>query len=145
VVTLKGDVGTAYQKERAASDVRWIWNMTKVDNKLNVEWWANEGTRKKTAVPTDDQLKQAVNDELFQDLRITDPGKISVDASYGIVTLRGSVPTFYQNRIAEKDANDMTGTALVTNPGSVGGKCRDQMGRRRHQGVRHPRDRNRGE
>jgi len=115
VVTLEGDVGTAYQKERTASDVRWIWNVTKVDNKLRVEWWANENTRKKPAVPTDDQLKQAVNDELFQDLRITDPGKISVDASYGIVTLRGSVPTFYQKRIAEKDANDVVGTALVTN------------------------------
>jgi len=115
VVTLKGDVGTAYQKERAASDVRWIWNVTKVDNKLNVEWWANEGTRKKSAVPTDDQLKQAVNDVLFQDLHIADPENISVDAVAGHVTLRGFVPTFYQKRIAEKDANNVVGTAWVTN------------------------------
>jgi len=115
VVSLQGEVGTAYQKERAATDARWIWNVAKVDNKLEVEWWANEGTRKKPVVPTDDQLKQAVNDELFQDLRITDPGNISVDALAGIVTLRGSVLTFYQKRIAEKDAADVVGTALVTN------------------------------
>jgi osmotically-inducible protein OsmY len=115
VVTLKGDVGTAYQKERAASEARWIWNVIKVDNKLKVEWWAHEGTRKKPAVPTDDRLKQAVNDELFQDLRITDPGNISVDAFAGQVTLRGSVPTFYQKRIAEKDANEVVGTAWVMN------------------------------
>ncbi len=115
VVTLQGEVGTAYQKERAATDARWIWNVTKIDNKLSVEWWANEGTRKKPAVPTDDQLKQAVNDELFQDLRITDPGKIDVDALGGNVTLRGSVLTFYQKRIAEKDAADVVGTAWVTN------------------------------
>jgi osmotically-inducible protein OsmY len=115
VVTLKGKVGTAYQKERAASDVRWIWNVTKVDNKLSVAWWDSGDTRKKPAVPTDDQLKQAVNDALFQDLRITDPGDIGVDAFAGQVTLRGSVPTFYQKRIAEKDANDVVGTAWVTN------------------------------
>jgi osmotically-inducible protein OsmY len=114
-VTLAGEVGSAYQKERAADNARWIWNVTKVDNQLRVEWWANEGTRKKPAVPTDDQLKQAVNDELFQDLRITDPGKISVDALTGQVILRGSVPTFYQKRIAEKDADDVTGTAWVMN------------------------------
>lgn len=91
VVTLKGDVGTVYQKERAADNARWIWNVTKVDNKLRVEWWANEGTRKKPAVPTEDQLKQAVNDELWRDLRITDPGKISVDALTGEVTLHGQL------------------------------------------------------
>ncbi len=32
VVSLEGEVGTAYQKERAATDARWIWNVTKVDN-----------------------------------------------------------------------------------------------------------------
>jgi len=114
-VTLQGEVGTAYQKERAATDVRWILNVKKVDNRLAVQWWANEGNRKKPAVPTDGQLKQAVNDELFQDLRITDPGSISVHALAGMVTLRGLVPTFYQKHIAEKDADGVTGTAWVTN------------------------------
>jgi osmotically-inducible protein OsmY len=124
VVTLKGEVGTAYQKERAASDVRWIWNVVRVDNKLSVQWWANEETRKKPAVPTDAQLKQTVTDELYQDLRITDPGNISVDAFSGDVTLRGSVPTFQQKRIAAKDANGVVGVFWVTNRLQVNEKPR---------------------
>ena len=114
-VVLKGEVGTPYQKDRAASDVRWIWNVKQVDNQLDVEPWVNEGSRKKIAVPTDAQLKQAVNEELVQDQRLTDPFAIAVSASSGHVTLSGSVPTMYQKRVAAKDAKNIVGVAWVTN------------------------------
>jgi osmotically-inducible protein OsmY len=114
VVKLGGDVGTLYQKKRAARDVRWIRNVTDVDNRLEVHWWDDEGVREGPAQPTNDQLRTAVHDELVQDLRI-EPYDVTVEAEGGHVTLRGSVPTFQQSRIAEKDARDVMGTAWVTN------------------------------
>lgn len=113
-VTLTGHVGTSYQKERAAGDVRWIWNVKKVDNDLDVVWWDNEGTRPKVSVPTANQLQRSVYDELHADPRLDALG-ITVQVDLGRVTLTGSVPTFYQKKTAEKDALDVVGTAWVTN------------------------------
>ncbi len=114
VVTLTGSVGTAYEKERAGDDAMWVWNVKKVDDHLEIKPWESEGARARIPIPGDQQLQQAVRDELYQDLRL-EPFRIKVEARSGDVTLRGSVPTFYQKRIAEKDADDVLGTAWVTN------------------------------
>jgi osmotically-inducible protein OsmY len=114
VATLTGHVGTAYQKDRAATDVLWIWNVKKVDNKLDVLWWDNEGTRTSPTPPSDYDLQQSVYDELLADPRL-EKTAITVQASTGHVTLSGSVPTLYQKRVAEGDAKDVVGTAWVTN------------------------------
>jgi osmotically-inducible protein OsmY len=114
VVTLSGTVGTAHQKTFAERNIRWIRDVKEVRNDLKVEWWKDQDTRAKTAVPTDDQLKQAARDELYEDLRL-DPYGITVEAKAGQVTLRGTVPTFFQKRIAERDAADVVGTAWVVN------------------------------
>jgi osmotically-inducible protein OsmY len=113
VVTLTGDVGSAYQKERAGGDVRWVRNVKKVKNDLDVKWWENQGVKTKGTMPSDTALKQAVTDDLREDLRL-DTSDVTVEADAGHVTLRGSVPTFHQAKVAEKDANDVLGTAWVT-------------------------------
>jgi len=85
-------------------DTRWIRNVKRVENNLRVEWWENEGVRKTTANSSDTELKQAVRDELYQDFRISEPFEVTVEAKYGHVTLRGSLPTYDQKRMAEQDA-----------------------------------------
>ena len=75
--------------------------------------------RKNTPITTDSQLKTRVRDELYQDMRV-EPFEVTVDASFGWVTLRGSVPTYFQRGIAEQDANDVVGVTGVTNLLTVG-------------------------
>jgi osmotically-inducible protein OsmY len=113
-VTLSGTVGSEYQKNRAYDDARWVDNVTGVNNELRVQWWEEEGTRTKALYPTDDELTSAVTDELLQDSRL-DALDIRVTASYGHVTLEGSVANYYQKRIAEADAHDVIGVGWVTN------------------------------
>jgi len=114
IVFLKGTVGNAYQKERAWEDA-WIDGVTSVKNQTTVEWWEKQGVRSNHSAPTAEQLKQSVRDELYQDLRIEDPFTVNVDGSYGEVTLRGTVPTYHQKRIAERDARGVVGVWWVNN------------------------------
>jgi osmotically-inducible protein OsmY len=55
-----------------------------------------------------------VIDELLQDSRL-DPLDLKVTASYGHVTLIGSVANYYQKKIAEADVHDVIGVGWVTN------------------------------
>jgi osmotically-inducible protein OsmY len=115
VVTLEGTVGSAYQKERAKDDARWIQNVRSVKNGLRVEWWEKEGVRKNVPSPSDADLEKAVTDELYQDFRIVAPFEVTAQASYGHVTLHGSLPTYHEKELAEEDARDIVGVAWVTN------------------------------
>ena len=114
VVALSGAVGNAYQRERATS-AAWVGNVKEVKNELAVEWWEDEGVREKYPLPSDSDIRKAVRDELYQDLRVREPFKIDVDCAYGQVTLRGDVPTYHQKRLAERDAKDVVGVGWVTN------------------------------
>jgi osmotically-inducible protein OsmY len=114
VITLKGSVGSAYERDRASSDLLWISHVKSVENNLKVEWWENKGVRKKTPTPSADALKKAVQASLDRDTRV-DELDISIKASYGHVTLDGSVPNRYQKRVAGQDARDVVGVGWVTN------------------------------
>lgn len=114
VVTLEGTVGSAYEKDRAYDDVRWIQNVKNVNNKLKVEWWEKRGVREQKPFPSDADLKKAVRDALDQDIRLN-ASDISTKVSYGCVTLDGTVHSHYEKRIAERDAHDVVGVGWVTN------------------------------
>jgi len=118
LVTLTGEVGNAYQKDRASERCQWINNVKSIDNKIEVKWWRERSVREKLESPSDSQLKQTVRDALYQDMRI-EPFDVTVDASYGHVTLRGAVPTYRQKQLAELDARDVVGVAWVSNLLSV--------------------------
>ena len=118
VVTLTGEVGNAYQKERAADRSLGINNVKSVDNKIVVTWWRERGVRERMALLSDDQLNQTVRDALYQDMRV-EPFDIAVDASYGHVTLRGTIPSYHQKQLAEQDAREVVGVAWVSNLLSV--------------------------
>jgi hyperosmotically inducible protein len=113
-VTLEGSVGSAYERDRASSDLFWISHVKGVENNLKVEWWENKGVRKKTPAPSDDALKKEVQATLNRDTRV-DKLDISIKASYGHVTLDGSVPDRYQKRVAGQDVRDVVGVGWVTN------------------------------
>jgi len=114
VVTLSGKVGSAYEKDRARNDVRWLSHVKEVKNNLNVEYWENYGSRKKMATPSDSELKDAVSKELQADLRVN-ADEITVKTSYGSVILSGSVYSHKEKQIAEQDARDVIGVAWVSN------------------------------
>ncbi len=114
IVTLEGSVGSAYERDRASSDLFWISHVKGVENNLKVKWWENKGVRKKTPAPSDDALKKAVQNTLNRDSRV-DKLDISIKASYGHVTLDGSVPDRYQKRVAGQDVRDVVGVGWVTN------------------------------
>jgi osmotically-inducible protein OsmY len=111
-VTLTGSVGTAYQRERAATDA-WVANVRGVKNDLDVAWWEDRGVRKTMPLPSDEATARAVHDVLYQDLHVEDPFSIHVDASAGDVTLRGTVPTFDQKLRATSDSKGVVGVVWV--------------------------------
>ena len=114
MVMLAGSVGSAYEKDRAYSDVRYISHVKGVSNDLNVEWWEEGDTRKETMWPSDDALRDAVRAELRDDYRV-DSAEISVSVSFGHVTLDGSVFNHHEKGVAEQDAYDVVGVGYVVN------------------------------
>ena len=114
VITLTGSVGSPFEQDRAARNVRWISHVKSVKNELEVKPWENLGARKKELDPSDRAIAAAVRDELKQDHRF-DASEIDVRAFYGTVSLEGSVPNHAQKRLAEKDARDVVGVRWVTN------------------------------
>lgn len=115
-VTLTGTVGNAYEKDKAKADVWTVANVKSVDDKLEVVWWDKRGTRDQIGHHTasDSELRTAVMEELKQDDRIN-ADNIIVKASFGHVTLDGSVHSHYQRRTAEQDVRDVIGVGWVTN------------------------------
>jgi osmotically-inducible protein OsmY len=114
IVHLTGNVGNAYEKDRAEEDVRWISNVSDVKDNLSVEWYDNEGVRKEKAWPDEEQLQQAVRTSLDDDSRLA-AYDTTVVVQYGHVTLSGRVSSHYEKRIAEEDAKNVVGVGWVTN------------------------------
>jgi osmotically-inducible protein OsmY len=115
VATLEGTVGSLYEKDRAESDAFAAAPLTRVDNRLFVDWFEEKGVRETEPRPTDHQVASEIRDTLDLDMRISDPSKISVDVAGRFVTLDGTVLDDYQKRIAEEDAHGATGVLGVNN------------------------------
>jgi osmotically-inducible protein OsmY len=126
IVTLKGDVGSQYEKDRARNKTYSLNNVRRVENDLKIVGWENRGTRKEIAFSTDSKLLNAISDEFLQDSRIDD-SNIDTTVSLGHVTLTGSVPTHYQKRIAGEDATNVVGIGWISNNLYVRGDRRDDL------------------
>jgi osmotically-inducible protein OsmY len=115
VVTLKGSVDCAYEKDRARRDVRWVPNVKGVDDQLKVAWWPLEPeVARKKPMPSDSELERTVREALQQDARL-EAGDIDIRANQGLVVLDGLVDTAYERRVAEQDARNVVGVGWVTN------------------------------
>lgn len=128
LVTLEGLVGNVYQKDRGSDDSLLVGNVKDVKNDLEVRPWENENVRKRVPVPSDEQIQKAVRDELTQDLRFTHPFELPVEVIDGNVTLRGTVPSYYQKRLAGEDTRDVVGVGWVANLLTVRAKWREDSG-----------------
>lgn len=114
IATLTGIVGNAYERDRAYDDARWVRGVAGVGNELKVDWLFDRNSVAGRRVLSDRELKAAVRTELDQDWRL-DPTGISIEVDLGAVTLKGTVYSREERRLAERDARDVVGVAWVTN------------------------------
>jgi osmotically-inducible protein OsmY len=113
-VTLTGDVGNGYERLRAEDRAWVVPGVRSLDNEIHVHWWQERGVRPEMPFPRAGDLQQAAWDELALDTRLAISG-IRVEAGPGLITLRGSVPSLLQKRVAEEDAHNVVGVQSVTN------------------------------
>lgn len=106
IVYLDGTVPSYYQKITAGEDARRIKGVIDVVNNLTVRL---------PRVWTDAEIRDTIRGNLDRDIRITDPSKIFVSVSDGIVTLSGTVPTYRQRTAASDDAWAAPGVVDVIN------------------------------
>jgi osmotically-inducible protein OsmY len=115
VATLGGEAGNAYERQRAEDKARVVNNVREVNNKITVRWWEEHGVRKEMPFPDALAIQDAIYDELDLDSRIAVSNIRAETQPAGFVTLRGTVPTLQQKRIAEQDAMNVVGVRWVTN------------------------------
>lgn len=106
VVYLEGTVPTYTQKIIAAEDARRIKGVVDVVNNLQVV---------PPRIWTDEEIRDIIRRNLDRDVRISDPSKIHVTVSAGVVTLTGTVPSYSQKVAAAEDAWAAPGVIDVIN------------------------------
>ncbi len=127
-VTLTGEIGNEFEKERAENDAANTFNVAGVRNDLKVTWAKAEGVRNEASAISDTELTVAVGNELSWDTRFDNPKDIVALVRHGAITLTGSVPAFSQKMLAEQDVKGITGVQSVNNLLQVKGVERDDMG-----------------
>lgn len=115
VVTLKGTVGSAVEKQQAEMDAR-ISGVKSVENGLEVQWWARNRMRSKEedVELTDREVRDAVLKAFSYDPRVL-PFEFSVEVEDGVVILSGTVNNLKAKRAAERDAKNTEGVWRVKN------------------------------
>ncbi|HLG52248.1 MAG TPA: BON domain-containing protein [Chloroflexota bacterium] len=106
VVRLSGTVPTYFQKVTAGHAAERIKGVRGVANELNVTL---------VAPWTDQEIAATVRANLARDVRISNPGQITVGVENGVVTLTGTVPTYTQKSDAADDAWRAPGVVDVVN------------------------------
>ncbi len=107
-VQLKGKVPNISAKFAAASDAYMVDGVTSVDNQLKVEFPERE------TIPEDAQITSNVSNMLLWSDSI-DSSDISVKTENGVVTLTGSVNSYWEKAEAEDIAASALGVADVVN------------------------------
>ena len=111
-VILNGSVDSYSARHAAEMDAHNLKGVLKVENNLNVN------TERQIDFPTDEELKKNIEDSIYWNNRL-DYSKIDVIVNNKIVTLIGSVNSFWKKNLAEDLAYSMKGTANVINKISV--------------------------
>jgi len=108
IVTLSGSV-SRYGARRAASDAAlYTSGVTSVDNGVKVVYPPS------TVVPLDSAIKANAESVLTWNADI-DATEIEVNVKDGVVTLKGTVPHYWQKDKAEDLVSDLSGVLLVDN------------------------------
>lgn len=115
-VGLAGTVGSLQERIQAFADA-WVAGVKAVDtDKLEVEWWARDRMRRKSAAVarTDVEIEAAVGDALRYDPRVP-AGQVGVSVDLGVATLSGSVDNLRAKGAAAQDAHNTLGIWRVVN------------------------------
>lgn len=108
IVALSGNVSTSNARYSAASDAWMIEGVTDVDNKIHVLYESGVN------LPTDLQIKTQAESTLHwsEDIDSTD---IQVSVSQGVVTLNGTVDSYWKKWEAERMISRNFGVTAVEN------------------------------
>jgi osmotically-inducible protein OsmY len=136
-VSLRGQVGSLYEKIRAA-DLAWVEGVREVEaSGIEVVRMSRDPmVRDHRPMPTDQEIAEAIRMVLGYDPRVS-PFKIHVAVSNGSVTLQGQVPFLSIKREAEQDVKNTVGVLSVHNQLTVQGdsSLTDQIIRTRIQAI----------
>lgn len=115
-VTLTGVVGSAAEKRQAVI-TSWVSGVRRVDTSgLDTCYWARDPMLRKNkyTLKSDEDVRTAVRSALEKDPRVS-ADDVAVTVSSGIVTLRGRVDSLTSSRVAQQDARNTVGVAIVKN------------------------------
>ncbi len=112
-VRLKGSVPTYKSKIAAESDVYRVTGIDSVENTLKVS------PPVPASIPSDTEIRENIRNMISWDSRINDE-RIIVEVDGGVVTLSGSVDSYWEKTIAEDIAQNATGTLDIINNLEVG-------------------------
>ena len=113
-VVLSGTVANAFAKTRAERRADNVVGVRGVENRLHIEPGSKRVMRQRQVRPADGDVRRTVIAELDSDGRV-DSSSLSVDVSHGAVVLDGTVASYYQKVIAERDARQVNGVRHVVN------------------------------
>lgn len=105
-VTLEGSVPSHWAKSAAYENAVLIEGVGSITDNLNVKYVGKH--------PTDEELRNRIENKLEWNPDV-DPSNIDVIAESGIITLKGTVGTFWEKMISEDEAENTTGVYEVIN------------------------------
>jgi osmotically-inducible protein OsmY len=115
-VSLRGTVGSAFEKTRATGDA-WVAGVRSVKaDELQVKWWAHEKQRRisEHAPKTDEEIVAAIQEAFHHDARVK-VFQPRVEIEDGVVTLTGTVDNLAAKHAAAQDARNTVGVWRVKN------------------------------
>lgn len=108
VATLSGTVG-AYSAKTAAVNSTWnVRGVVSVIDDINVQFPST------FEIPSDEEIKTNALNSLLWD-PVIDSSKISIKVKNGVLTLTGTVESYWKKRRAESDVNYLSGVISVKN------------------------------
>lgn len=106
-VALRGTVPDFWSRTAAVDDAQLVAGVAQVDDQLTVRWPA-------VYTPTDEEIWDNVDRALRANPNI-DATRITPDVFGGVVSLEGSVDTYWKKLHAERVASDVAGVIAVEN------------------------------
>lgn len=119
VVTLKGNVGSDDDKQRADTIAKANAGSAVVANEIGVRPSGDEGTAKKVESKLDSGIDKNLEAKLIQQKLNRE---VSYDVTNGVVTLKGSVPSEQQRSSVEKIAKQVPNVKQVVDELEVKGQ-----------------------
>lgn len=116
IVTLKGTVASAAEKEWAYDDA-WVNGVNSVNvDDLRVQWWQNSSpeNEQETITLRDKEIRAALEQAFILDPKVISY-RIHIKVNNGVVTLRGTVTDLQSKHAAERDARRTIGVFGIKN------------------------------